>query len=123
MTMATTTSDMLKRVRLQHQMLDKRTEKGEALSTHIQRLADLEKLLNDFISKQSAIQQDLRYSSEGKIQQHAKAAQEFAASLGWLWDLPNVLEEAGQRLKNLLGTKPKQTVGNEVLAFLREQEI
>lgn len=118
-----TTSDMLKRVQFQRQALDRRIEKGEALNTHLQRLTNLEKLVQDFSGTQAAIQQDPRYTGEGKAQQHATAAQQFTASLAWLWDLPNVLEEASHRLKNLLTTKPKPPVGNDILAFLREQEI
>ena len=121
--MPTRTKDMAQRVRLSLEALTKRGLDSEVRKTLHRALKGLQRVIEDMDQQEVLIGQDPRLTIEGRKECLATVVLQKVRDLSWLGILLRDTDAAYDRLHRILFTGPKKAEKDEVLAFLREQEI
>lgn len=121
--MPTGTKDMAQRVQLRLEALTKRGLDSEVRRTLHRALKGLQRVIEDMGQQEVLIGQDPRLTTEGRKECLATVVLQKVRDLFWLGVLLRDAESAYDRLHRILFTGPKKAEKDEVLAFLREQEI
>src|SRR5215208_4122725 len=121
--MATSTKDMHKRIQLALASVAQHGIGSDVQEKLLGALTGLLRSVDEMANNESLIAVDPRLTFEGRAERLATVAQAQVAKLSWLGTLLTEAEAAQDRLEKLLFTKGERPKGNEVLQFLREQEI
>ncbi len=114
---------MAQRVRLSLEALTKRGLDSEVRKTLQRALKGLQRVIEDMGQQEVLIGQDPRLTIEGRKECLATVVLQKVRDLTWLGILLRDAETAYDRLHRILFMGPKKAEKDEVLAFLREQEI
>lgn len=121
--MPITTKDMLQEVRLRLEALTKLGIDTEGRKTLHRALKGLQRVIEDMEQQEVVIGQDPRLTGEGRKECLTTVVLQKVRDLSWLGVLLRDADTAYDRLHRILFTVPKKIQRDEVLAFLREQEI
>jgi hypothetical protein len=121
--MPITTNDLKQQVRLKLEALTKQGIDTEVRKTLHRALKGLQRVIEDMEQQEVLIGQDPRLTGEGRKECLATVVLQKVRNLSWLGVLLRDADTAYDRLHRILFTDPKKTQRDEVLAFLREQEI
>lgn len=114
---------MAGRVQLRLEALTKRGIDSEVRKTLHRALKGLQRVIEDMGQQEVLIGQDPRLTIEGRKECLAAVVLQKVRDLSWLGVLLRDTDTAYDRLHRILFTGPKKAEKEEVLAFLRQQEI